>query len=144
MTFLGTFSWIPGLLYLRAMKTMMGYTGASATAAFLFRSIVDIAAAIPLNTSVEEFLEIVKKIEEGENPPKSEQLFPNCSKSYVDDVWNQTPSTGLEKYKLGPKSFFRPPKSKLDEAVYLHLNLLAKHFARFRQENLLLEINKFQ
>ena len=36
----------------------------------------------------------------------------------------------LEQYSLGPQSFYEQPKCLEDQAVYLHLQLLAKSFGK--------------
>ena len=122
----------------------MGFNGSTNFASYIFRTIIDVACVIPLNRSVEEFVDTAEKIEKGENPPfsKKDKCYSKVPKSYVDDCFDQTPTTNLEQYNLSQKSYFRPPKSYEDQIFFLHLQSLAKHFAQCKRHNLLLELKK--
>ena len=143
-----TYSYHEAMQYLHALKLMMGYCGATALSAYIFKTIHDISSGIPLNCSVEEHLKWANKIENGENPPTTQKgkkvgkTFPNLARSYVDDCWTSTPTKNLDDYSLKKESFYREPKCFEDKIVYLHLQILAKSFARLRQHNLLLELGK--
>ena len=140
-----TYSYLDGIDYLRSRKLTMGFCNSSFLSTHFFKTIVDIACAIPLNTSVPEFVETAKKIEKGCNPPlpnSSGLTYPRATRSYIDDCFTSSPKYKLEQYHLTPKSFFRPPVTAEDKQYYLHLQLLAKNFAQCQRHNLLLELRK--
>ena len=139
-----TYAYIDGLQYIRSRKLTMGFTGSTFLSSYIFKTIIDVACLVPLNTSVNEFVEIAKGIENGKNPPSTQngKNYPKVSKSYIDDCFNSTPTKNLEKYSLSAKSYFRPPKNYEDKIHFLHLQSLAKNFAQCKRHNLLLELKK--
>ena len=126
-----TYCYLDGIDSILSKKLTMGFCNSSFLSTHFFKQIIDVACAIPYNTSVSEFVEIAKKIKKGCNPPLSKSndkinndlVYPKGTGSYVDDCFTSSPLYKLDQYNLRPKSFFRPPTTAEDSQYYLHLQL---------------------